>query len=284
MTCSSTGSREQRRQLGRFRLRTMVVVALVVGFGVVTLAVLHYRAHLLWRYEANRLGLQDVQAISDCPMPESPTPSGWIPCRVGCIAFSLPPELASNPVAPKNGASFLTFQHGSRAVVVAMPTAANEFSDLLKAASELCPESQGFTMPRLRRACYQASSDDFRWSMTPDEVRWHAFCITTRKLIRPKSVGHTESLLRRDLDGIIQFGGERAVFDWQSNDRNCGGYMHFIDHNEKIDPTWIRAVCQSLKVSNESRKEAELFSAEGERIGVLPLTTNSKRTEKGANR
>ena len=235
----------------------MVVVALVVGCGLAALTALHFRAHLLWRHQASGLGLHDVQAIPDQPMPESPTPKGWVRCRVGCIEFSLPPELARNTVAPKKGASLFTFEHGPRAVVVALPTDASEFSDLLKSASELCPRSQPLTMPRLRLACYQASSDDFRWSMTPIEVRWHAFCIVMSKLIRPMSDGYTESLLRKDLEGIVHFGGERAAFDWQCTDRMCGGYMHFMDHGEKTDATWIRAVVQSLKVLNEAETEAD---------------------------
>lgn len=255
MMCSKTALSEQRRHGGRFRSFTLAVVALVVVLGVVALIALQYRSHLFWRYEASRLGLHDVQAIPDRPMPDSPTPDGWLRCRLGCIEFSLPPELAGNRGAQKNGASPVAFQHGSRAVVVALPTDASEFSDLLKTASELCPQSQRFTIPKLRRACYQASSGDFHWSMTANEVRWHAFCITMGKLMRFKSDGHTESCSRQDLDGIVHFGGERVVFDWQSNDCTLGGYMHFIDHGDKADPTWIRAVCQSLKVSNQAEAQ-----------------------------
>lgn len=260
--CRNAAVSEQRRHEGRFRLLAFAVVALVAVLGVVSLIALHYRSHLLWRYEASRLGLQGVRAIPDRPMPDTPTPDGWLRCRVGGIEFSLPPELADNRAAQERGASFVTFQHDSRAVVVALPTGTSEFSGLLKTASELCPRSEPFTMPRLRRACYQASSDDFRWSMTPDEVRWLAFCITTSKLIRPKSDGYTESLLRQDLDGIIHFRGERAVFDWQSNGDTLGGYMHFIDHGDTADHTWMRAVCQSLAISKETEPQHEQQSAE----------------------
>ena len=247
MTCINTALPEQRRHWGRFRPVMAVIVVLVVVLGTVVLTGLHYRSHLLWKYEASRLGLRDIQAIPDRPMPDSQTPNDWLRCHVSCIEFSLPPELASNRGTRKNEAPFVTFQHDSRAVIVALPTDASEFSDLLKTASELCPQSQRFTMPKLRRACYQATSDDFRWSMTPDEVRWHAFCITTSKLIRTKSDGHTESFVRQDLDGIVHIGGERFVLHWQGNDHRWGGYMHFIDHGDEIDLTWIRAVCQSLK-------------------------------------
>ena len=254
MMCSNTALPDHRRHRRRFRLFTLAVVALVVVLAVVALLALRYRSHLFWRYESTRLGLHQVQAIPDRAMPDSPTPDDWFRCCVGCIEFSLPPELASNRVADKSAASPVTFQHGSRAVVVALPADASEFSSLFNAASELCPQPQRFTMPKLRRACYQASSDDFRWSMTPNEVRWHAFCITTGKLIRFKSDGHTESLCRQDLDGIVHFGGDRVVFDWQSNNCTWGGYIHFIDHGDKADPTWIRAVCQSLKVRTRQKR------------------------------
>jgi hypothetical protein len=251
MMCSNPELGEQRRHRGWVTPFSLVVVGLLV-MAVGALIALHYRSHLFWRYTASRFGLNDIRAIPDRPMPESPTPDGWLRCHVGCVEFSLPPELVRNRVAQQNGASTVMFQHGSRAVVVAVPTDASDVSGLLTTASELCPQSQRFTVPKLRRACYRASSADFRWSMTPSEVRWHAFCITTGKLIRSLSDGHTESFFREDLHGIVHFGDERTVLDWQSNDLPLGGYMHFIDRQDQADKSWIREVCQSLKVSNEA--------------------------------
>jgi hypothetical protein len=249
MSCDNTTLPERRRHWGRFSPRRMVVVALVAGLGIAVGIALHYRAHLFWRYQAIRLGLQDIQAIPNRPMPETATPNGWVRCRVGCMELSLPPELASSMIPPKNGVTASIFQHGSRSVAVALPEEMTEFSDFLNAASKLCPTSQRLTMPRLRLACYQASSDDYRWSMTPDEVRWHAFCITMRKMMRTRSGEHTETLFRKDVEGIVHFSGERAFFDWQCTDSMWGGYMHFTDRGGKIDPNWIRAVCQSVTVS-----------------------------------
>jgi hypothetical protein len=239
------------RRRGWFRPFNVAVVAIVVGSGIAVQTGWHYRSHLLWRYEASRLDVHDFEAIPDSPMPDSPAPDGWVRCRVGCIEFGLPRELAGNKVAQKNGASFVVFQHGPRTVIVTLPSDGSEYADLLSAASKLCPQSQRFTMPRLRRECYQANPDDFRWSMTPDEVRWHAFCIITGKLIRPKSGGHTESFFRQDLDGIAHFGDPRDLLDWQSCDHSHAGYMYFIDRGEKSDKTWIRAVCQSLTLVSE---------------------------------
>lgn len=237
---------QQERRLSR--LRIAVVAALVACLGIAVLVALHFRAHLLWRYQSNRLGLDNVRAVPNQSMPDSPTPKQWLRYRTGCIEFALPPDLARNVILREDGASLLTFEDHSRTVLVAPPTDGNELSDLLNTASALCPQSQPFTMPMLRRACYQASSDDFRWSMTRNEVRWHAFCITAGKAIRTIPDGHTESILRKDWDGIIHFGEKRAVFEWHCNSPKCGGYMHFIERGESRDPAWIRTVVQSLKI------------------------------------
>lgn len=233
------------------RALRLFLVAIVVLLAVMAATAWHYRYHLWWLYGSSRLGLGEVQAIPDHPMPNIPTPQGWVRCRVGCVEFSLPPELAKNRAAPKNGAPIVTFQEGSRSVIVDLPRDEGELSDLLEIAAGLCPQSQRFTIPRLRRACYQASSGDFRWSMTPNEVRWHAFCIAMRKLMELIPDGYTESFFREGVEGIVHFGGERAVFEWETSDRRCGGYMHFIDRTGKVDPFWVRAVCGSLKVLNE---------------------------------
>jgi hypothetical protein len=246
---------KQQPHNSRFRPFTLAIVALLVGLGAPLLIAARYRSHVFWKYEVSRLGLNDVQAIPDRPLPESPTPEGWVRCRVGALEFSLPPELANNRITPKNKASSVAFKHGARTVIVAFPSDANEFSDFLNTTSHLRPQAQPFTMPRLRRECYQASSDDFRWSMTPEEVRWHAFCITTRNSIGSTSQGHTESFSRDDLDGILLFGKQLGV-EWQSKN-GAWGFINFIDREEKPDPTWIRAVCQSLQISNEANPEPQ---------------------------
>jgi len=239
---------DRERHGGVFRPFLMAVLVLLA---VMSVTAWHYRYHLRWLYESSHLQLRDVQAIPDHPMPKTPTPQGWVRCRVGCVTFSLPPELAKNRAAPKNGTPIVTFQQGSRSVIVDLPRDEGELSGLLEIAAGLCPQSQRFTILRLRRACYQASSGDFRWSMTPNEVRWHAFCIAMRKLMELIPDGYTESFFREGVEGIVHFGGERAVFEWESSDGRCGGYMHFIDRTGKVDPVWVRAVCGSLKVLNE---------------------------------
>ena len=229
--------------------------ASIVAFGLVLLFValtsLHYRFHLLWLSEARRLQLQNVQAVPDVPMPDSPMPENWVPCRVGEIELSLPPELAAKRIEKRGmGGPYVTFLDETRGVVIESPTNASDVADLLTIATKLSPQPERFTVPRLRLACYRASSDDFRWSMTPAEARWHAYCMATGRLLRLSSVTQTESLLGQHLDRVLLFSDDRADLEWQTND-GAWGTLHFIDRGKKLDPTWMRAVCQSLRVSNE---------------------------------
>lgn len=225
----------------------LVVLAGAIAF--ITAFAVCFRAHLFWQYTANRLDLEDVKAIPNQRMPVLATPEDWLRCRINSIEFSLPPELAATMTSIRD---VFTFQHDTRMLIVARPTGLSEFSELLHTASKLSPDSQPFTMPRLRLACSLASSDDFRWSMTANEVNWHTFCVTTSNMVRLMSKGRTESLFRDDIEGLVFFDDERAVFDWQSTDQIYGGYMHFKDSSGKIDPAWIRAVCQSLKVTSSN--------------------------------
>jgi hypothetical protein len=215
----------------------------------------YYRFHLMWLYAANHLGLASVQAVPDRPMPETPIPKDWVRCSLGRIEFSLPTELAKNKVPQKEGITVSAFRHGSRVVLVGSPSDSSDISGLLKAATHLSPQSESFTLPKLRLACYQASSNDFRWSMTPKQAGWHAFRITTSSMLRLMPGGHTESLLRKDLDAVVHFDDERAALDWQSDECKLGGYMHFMERDGKINPDWVRAICQSLKVLKEAEPE-----------------------------
>ncbi len=92
--------------------------------------------------------------------------------------------------------------------------------------------------------------------MTSEELKWHAFRITTSRLIRPGSVNYTESFSQNGLDGVAHFHGHRVALDWQFTDGQ-GGYIHFRDLDGKVEPDWIRAVCQSLNISSEGKTETQ---------------------------
>jgi len=232
----------------RRRLAPSVLVVSSLCLAVGAALLFHFRVHLFWQFQANRLGLRNIPSVPNRPMPHIPVPDTWVRCRVGTLEFSLPTDLASNPDRLNNG-SICTFYHGWQAVVVSGPIDVEEYSQFCETASLLCPESERFTIPRLRLVCSQASSDDFRWSMTPDQVRWHAYCMITRNLIGIPSEGRTEAFFGNDMQGIVHFTHQGATFFWQSITAKRWGYMKFRQRRESPEEDWIRAVCQSVRLS-----------------------------------
>jgi hypothetical protein len=99
--------------------------------------------------------------------------------------------------------------------------------------------------------CYQANSDDFRWSMTAKEVRWHVFLMTQKAVMRTASDRHIETLFRINLDAIACYRDHYATFQWQSSDGQHHGDMTLIDQGKLIDPAWVRVVCRSIHLLHD---------------------------------
>ena len=59
--------------------------------------------------------------------------------------------------------------------------------------------STQFTLPVFRHTCYEAGSDEFSWSMTHDEVRWHAYRLTQRVKVTLVREGDAETLFANNL-------------------------------------------------------------------------------------
>lgn len=111
-------------------------------------------------------------------------------------------------------------------------------------------QGSGLSRPRLRLAWCQASSSDFRWSMSQNELTWHAWCINMNSLCRLQPDGWAETMFGGDLDGLLVICQNRqlAIFDWQSNKQAMGEYIRFKDSSAEPDLEWVRCVCRSIRV------------------------------------
>ncbi|MBX7071574.1 MAG: hypothetical protein K1X71_00390 [Pirellulales bacterium] len=188
-----------------FSIAFVVLLAVVVGI------VFHYRLHFLWVYSARRLDLYDIHAIACGDMPETSIPDNWVPCHFGGMELSLPPELAENKLPP-NGSVASRFSHGLSDLGVGPPEDTTEMSQYFDAMSKLSPASRRLTRARFRLACFEADADNFRWSMTPEEVVSHTFYATNSKLIIHPREGRVETLFRDDIEGLLHFFSDRSPF------------------------------------------------------------------------
>lgn len=241
----------------QFQLSKFAFTTVIVAIGTTAMFAWHYRAHLYWCYVARQLRLENVQDLPVQQMPDIVPPSDWVRCCFNGIEFSLPKELANGRDSRQHTSTVAIFEHDTRMVIVDVPSEGTEIVELQQTASRLSPQSQGFTMPQLREACYRARSKDFRWTMTRNEVRWHTFCIVTGELIRTSSNGHIETNYRKDMDSIVHFSGTRTIMYWNATDHNVGGYIRFVDRSGGNDSTWIRAICNSCKIVEHTNPEKD---------------------------
>ena len=180
-------------------------------------------------------------------------PKEWVRCRFGSVQFNLPPKLAENVVASPNHAPLRVFRDGPMKVIVSLPEGTATMEKDYEALTQMPPQGRGMSRPRLRLAWCRTSSADFRWTMSQDEVRWHAWCVVMNNLAQIVPDGWAETTFGDELDGILLIRQDRhfACFDWQSNAKAVGGFIHFMDDSGELDPVLLRCVCKSVQVCDE---------------------------------
>jgi hypothetical protein len=232
---------------GRFKL-------LIVAVGCLAFAlVFYYRWHLWWKMSAAWGSIETVPAIPSSPMGEAGIPQEWLVCCFGVIQFALPPELAHGAEVQKPGFPGLSFRDGLRSVLVMHPWPIEmSTSDYLAKEFHMPEQGRGLSLTRLRYACYRASSDDFRWSMSAKEVQWLAWLMNMRRVLWVTRDRRAEFLFREDLEGLLGFHGTSLSFDWQTPNDVLGASIIFTDsRGEEACLAWARSVCQSLKVRGD---------------------------------
>lgn len=243
---AATRSRRGWRLLSLKALLTVIVVP-----GLLLLIAFHFRTHLLWRFGPASAHCSDVGPVPVAAIPDAKTPDDWVHCRFGSLEFDLPAELAENVQQVPNQVPALLFKHKSTSVVAYLPLDGTHSIKELETTLLVPPQGRGLSLSRLRVACYQASWDDFRWTMSASEVSWHAWCVSMSSILRFGHGGHVDTLFRDDLEGTVHYSTTHACFDWQATDRSAQAYWHFSEKSGQLDPSWVRCICQSTEFHGE---------------------------------
>jgi hypothetical protein len=219
-----------------------LIVACVLVFGY------HYRLHFYWAFYASREPVvQQVHAVPVSSMPDSPVPDDWVHCRYGPLEFDLPQDLADK-VDVKS--QTLYFKDEQRALLVAPLTDASEFMENLR--KDLPPPrlGEGLSWLDLHLATFRADYNEFRWSMSPDEVAWLSWRIGFN-LLRGKTES-VETIKHDDLEGFLAYSQFAGSFEWNTKDGRVQGVCTYINKNwTAADSDTIRRVSQSLKITGK---------------------------------
>ena len=160
--------------------------------------------------------------------------------KVGRFVFTLP----SGFVRMNSDSALVDYRDRGERRVVARVERCGDREILDEAKLLLAPGR--YTMPRLRRECYAASLDDFRWSMSPQEVRRLDFLLRMKELLSLPQGTKVETLATNSGDGVLLIlSRERAVFHWQANAGQDFLVLHFLSTDIEV-ADWIRVVAASV--------------------------------------
>jgi len=229
---------------------TMVAILLVSG-GLIWF----YQYHLFWKYHEWRFEPEQKKIPSN-PMPKTDIPENWVKHSVDCMQFHLPPALYYHDGVPHEKSIFvddnITVRVFSRRGVT--------YREILKEASRTHTTQKTFlTMSQLRHEFCGTAPNDFRWSMSRSEVRWHFFVISERSLYVPFT-GRAETVSEKNWEGILFFVSSNrwvydtdhtAWFEWQCISCHAiGGFrISSREEEQELDVNAVRGIVQSMKIN-----------------------------------
>lgn len=233
----------------QFSLRTMLLAVAV--FALLLGLLVRFGPHVWWRFGPASTASSKVQPVPTGPMPAAETPDDWVRCRLGSLELELPPDLAKGFRTTGNDSGCAGFKGDRRAMLISLPESSEEMVQFLKGPAAAFPELRELSPARLRLAMHEASWDDFRWTMSRQELASHTFLVELAVSARPKGTQKVETLFRDDMEGLLMVAREHADFKWYSTDRLAFGSIVFLLGSRDIDLSWVRPVCHSLRFTGE---------------------------------
>ncbi len=230
----------------RFSLRSLFVV--IAGFAVILTLSRYFAPHVSWIRNRPRASLS-IQRIPNKPLVARPPDCPVVTCEVGPISFSLPESLSKSVTIQSvaySGQEFV-FDDGERHLTVQFPLRWDNYYEV--PGIKEFPDKAAWTNPRISHAIYDASSSDFSFTMSRQQLRWHKWLIEQRL---NRSGSHIKSLeylwgpcvegeLRKSVYGTHEIWG----FSWSTADRKWVGRVTFTDQSSN-DTDWIRHVCSTF--------------------------------------
>lgn len=236
-------------------------IAVTIGLLIaVAVAGWWWSPHIYWSYLLSRNNFK-VAPVKVAEMPLSPAPTGWFTCRVGALSFKLPASMAED--AERTLAKTphaLTITTPTRELTLLVPTEApaeprpalEQISALLK-----CSPIQ------LIANSYRTGSEDFRWTMSRNELARHQLLLNLTSMFPHDQVMTVETTSNDAQEGLLVLHESRSLakYEWHLNSGRSAGFFMFNATRGELDFDELRSVCQSL-TCDESRLGPELSKAQ----------------------
>ncbi|MGE5194028.1 MAG: hypothetical protein ACM3U2_16150 [Deltaproteobacteria bacterium] len=205
--------------------------------------------HIYFKFQLAR---NEVR-IASVPVTELKAPgrtAGWADCRIGPVSLKLPSALAEN--------ADRSVEQGT----ISFSTPGQQFSTNIpfridpQTRAEHAKLADEFKMSptRLIAESYRKGTDDFRWSMSREELRHLQVLLQMGVSNFPHSHAMAvETRFDGAVEGVLIHGDRQAaIFHWQTTSGVAFGVLLFRQKEGDLDLDWVRDVCKSL-ACDESR-------------------------------
>jgi len=210
---------------------------------------MRFGPHLFWLLDRTRLPL--VDSISNVSLDVEPTTETFFRCQVGPIAIDLPESMRGNFDAQRdlsNDRVSLRFTDGIRTAHVNV----TPMKDFVMFPMSGFPNKKNDTHSQLYRQIAAVKSSDFSFWMTTDELRWHKWLITNRRLLHePESI---ENIDCTSMEGnLLRFPSTKGIcynFEWATTDGEWKGAVSFEDPAD--NPNWIKHAASTFDLNGDT--------------------------------
>lgn len=244
--------------------KPLLIAVLLLAVGAV-FATLYWR-HLTWKIAVTATSTE-FKPLPTKMMTVPPPPEPFSICKLGPVEFAVPTAVTGNVSFRRGiGGLFVILGDTKRRVTVSMP---EPESLLFQNTIANRPEKKQLTFSRLHKEILEASSSDFSFGMSQEELAWHGWLMAQRAMF-PEEIEGLEYLFRDQIDGHFMMLGEVIVYQWSTADLKWEGYMYFSDAEEGATVTdWMRVTAASFTINGDPSELAKLDEEQAKTMLVV---------------
>lgn len=225
-----------------------VSVRIVVGLAIaVVSATLFFRHHVIWRVKELISRAPAVERLPVRAMVIDPISENWKWVDVGDVRVQMPKEFSESDLQSTSRSSIRSFSDGELEVSF-ISELESDAAPLLALAKASSPKHEHETLPQIKAECYRAASGDFRWLSSNQDLRWHEFCITTRRLVGLGNIAYVQTRFDDDVDIVVLVMENRVIVEWQSRDMKRIGQIHCRGGSVEGQRKVIVAIASSIQM------------------------------------
>ncbi len=252
----------------RRRVTKQQLAATIGVFAVLAAAGWWWSPHIVWKFMLSRNGAK-VPSVPVTTLKAPGQTQGWMTCRAGALTFKLPKDFAESAERSisKKSQAMISFKTGDLEIVVHIPFKVPENAEPppLVQMADFMKDSP----IQMIAESYRTSTDDFRWTMSRDELRRHQMLVNLGfyypQYQHARGV-KAESLFEGPLEGMLTIHDKsQATYEWRFKSKVTAGVLGFAATGKSLDLDQVRDICMSISC-DESRLTAGFTPAQMEAI------------------